>query len=69
MQHIQSTNTSKRWNVMRTDRDIHPVTGEEEAVPQCIFVSEQPPCEDKLSELREKYNAPDIWVEAAWAYH
>lgn len=69
MEHITQTRTSKRWNVMRNDRDIHPVTGQEETVPQCIFVSDSPVTDDKLNELRATYNAPELWVEPTAVYH
>ena len=58
-----------RWNVMRHDTDIHPVTGAEEKVPQCIYVSDRPLTPAKLHELRLKYNTPEIWVEPNARYH
>lgn len=69
MEQTFSIRTNKRWNVMRNDRDIHPVTGLEEKVPQCIFVSEKPLDDAKLAELRAQYNATDLWVEASGVFH
>jgi len=66
---VINISVSKRWNVMRNDRDIHPVTGKEETVPQCIFVSDRPLTDDRLNELRAKYNAPELWVEPAGVFH
>lgn len=64
----QTINTNKRWNVMRHDRDINPVTGQEEKVPQCIFSSTMPVTDRQLNELRKKY-AAELWIEPTTVYH
>lgn len=62
-------NVTKRWAVMRNDRDIHPVTGQEEKVPQCIHISDSPLTDDQMNELRAKYNTPELWVEPTAVFH
>lgn len=64
----QTITNNQRWNVMRHDRDINPVTGQEEKVPQCIFSSPKPVSESVLNELRKKY-AAELWVEPTTVYH
>ena len=60
---------NKRWNVMRHDLDINPVTGQEEKVPQCIFSSHRPVSDKVLNELRKKYNAVELWIEPTTVIH
>lgn len=59
---------NKRWNVMRHDLDINPVTGQEEKVPQCIFSSTSPVSDKVLNELRKKY-AAELWIEPTTVIH
>ena len=59
---------NKRWNVMRHDHDINPVTGQEEKVPQCIFSSARPVADAELNELSKKY-AAKLWIEPTTVIH
>lgn len=60
---------NQRWNVMRHDHDINPVTGKEERVPQCIFSSTKPVSEAVLRDLRKKYRATELWVVPTVVFH
>lgn len=68
-QTINIRGSNGRWNVMRHDTDINPVTGKEEKTPQCIFSSATPVPEEKLDELRRVYRAADLWVERQGVFH
>lgn len=69
MEHTINIRVNKRWNVMRHDHDINPVTGQEEKVPQCIFSSTSPVSDTVLNDLRKKYNAAELWVEPTAVFH
>ena len=69
MEQIINIRANKRWNVMRHDTDINPVTGKTEKVPQCIFSSQRPVTDEELNELRTKYRASELWVEPTAVFH
>lgn len=68
MEQTINIRVNKRWNVMRHDTDINPVTGKEEKTPQCIFSSPSPVSDAMLNELRKKY-AAELWVEPTAVFH
>lgn len=68
MERTITIHVAKRWDVMRNDRDIHPITGAEEKVPQCVFSSTSPLSAEQLNELSAKYGT-ELWVEPTGVFH